>query len=246
MTISYTAQQLLQLRERTVKSMMRRVPISVYNDLKQLDICYVTPTHRGTTGGLRRQHWQPKTVESNSVTLGVPNLQRRIPTIIGNRPSAQPAKRVGTSPPLHLISVKLSSNPRTYLSKQVSLCLMNTRSIRNKTTEILDHVQEHDIDIVAMTETWLSNKDADLPVIKALTPPGYSLVHHPRSNRRGGGIGILHKDHIKATGKHTFNRIRSCEATSLKVTYHAKSITLLIIYRPPITRKNGSSVADFL
>ena len=124
MTISYTARRLLQLRERTVKSMMR-ITKTVYNDLKQLGICYVTPTHRGTTGGLRSQHWQPKTVESNSVTLGVPNLQRCIPTIIGNRPTAQPAERVGTSPPLHdnLIPVKLSSNPRTYLSKQVSLYL---------------------------------------------------------------------------------------------------------------------------
>ena len=116
--------------------------------------------------------------------------------------------------------MKLSSNPRTYLSKQVSLCLMNVRSIRNKTTDILDHVQEHDIDIVAMTKTWLSNKAADIPVIKTLTPPGYSLVHHPRSSRRGGGMGILHKDHIKATGKHIFNRIRSCEAMGVKLTYH--------------------------
>ena len=87
-----------------------------------------------------------------------------------------------------------------------------------------------------MTETWLSNKDADLPVIKALTRQGYSFI---RSNRRGGGIGILHKDYIKATGKHTFNRIRSCEAMSVKLTYHATSITLLVIYRPPTTSKNG-------
>ena len=114
-----------------------------------------------------------------------------------------------------------------------------------KTTDILDHVQEHDIDIVAMTETWLSNKDADLPVIQALTPQGYSFIHHPRSNRGGGGIGILHKDSIKATDKHTFSRIRSCEAMSVKLKYRAKSITLLVIYRPPTTSKNGS-VADFL
>ena len=133
MVIQYTNHELLQLREHTVKSLMR-VTKTVYNVLKQLDISYVTPTHRGTTGGLIREHWQPETVESNSVTLGVPNLQRRIPTIIGNRPTAHPAKRVGTSPLLHdnLISVQLSSNPRTYLSQQVSLCLMNARSIRNK------------------------------------------------------------------------------------------------------------------
>ena len=249
MVIKYTNYELLQLREHTVNSLMRETK-TVYNVLKQLDISYVTTTHRGTTGGLIRQHWQPETVESNSVglTLGVTNLQRRIPTIIGNRPTAHPAKRVGTSPLLHdnLISVQLSSNPRTYLSQQVSLCLLNARSIRNKTTDILDHVQQHDIDIVAMTETWLSNKDADLPVMQALTPQGYSFIHHPRSKRRGGGIGILRKDYIKATGKHTFNRIRSCEAMSVKLTYHAKSITLLVIYRPPPTSKNGSSAADFL
>ena len=122
-----------------------------------------------------------------------------------------------------------------HISKQVSLCLMNARSIRNKTTDNLDHVQEHDIDIVAMAETWLSNKDADLPAIKALTPPGYSLIHHPRSNRCGGGIAIL-QGSIKTTGKYIFNRIRSCEAMSATLTYHGKSITLLVIYRPPITK----------
>ena len=142
MVIQYTNHELLQLRKHTVKSLMR-VTKTVYNVLKQLDIAYVTSTHRCTTGGLIRQHWQPETVESNSVILGVPNLQRRIPKIIGNRPTAHAAKRMGTSPLLHdnLISVKLSSNPRTYLSKHVSLCLMNARSIRNKTTDILDHVQ---------------------------------------------------------------------------------------------------------
>ena len=65
--IQYTNHELLQLlRKKTVKSMMR-VTKTVYNDLKQMGICYVMPTHRETTSSLRNQHWQRKTAESNSV-----------------------------------------------------------------------------------------------------------------------------------------------------------------------------------
>ena len=42
-----------------------------------------------------------------------------------------------------------------------SLCVINTRSVRNKTTDILDYIHEHDLDIVATTDTWLTNKDSN-------------------------------------------------------------------------------------
>ncbi|KAK2174670.1 hypothetical protein NP493_781g00012 [Ridgeia piscesae] len=49
MVIEYTSYQLRQLCQRSTKSLMR-VSREVYYNLKQLDICYATPTHRGTTG----------------------------------------------------------------------------------------------------------------------------------------------------------------------------------------------------
>ena len=119
------------------------------------------------------------------------------------------------------------------------LCLVNTRSVRNRTTDILDHIHEHNLDSVALSETWLSTKDADLSVIRDFTPPGYKLIHHPRSSRRGGSIGtlhkdsiigILHKDSIKATVVNTFNDIRSFEPINLTLTSRGKSIILLVVY----------------
>ncbi|KAI0214517.1 putative RNA-directed DNA polymerase from transposon BS [Lamellibrachia satsuma] len=50
MVIVYTSHRLRQLCQRSTKSLMR-VSSAVYYDLKQLGICYATPTHRGTTGG---------------------------------------------------------------------------------------------------------------------------------------------------------------------------------------------------
>ena len=43
---------------------------------------------------------------------------------------------------------------------------MNTRSVRNKTTDILNYIHEHYLDIVVLSENWLSNKDPDLPLIR--------------------------------------------------------------------------------
>ena len=50
MVIAYTSHQFRQLCQRSTTSLMR-VSREVYYNLKQLDICYATPTHRLTTGG---------------------------------------------------------------------------------------------------------------------------------------------------------------------------------------------------
>ena len=64
---------------------------------------------------------------------------------------------------------------------------MNTRSVRNKAPFVKDYIDDHGIDIVALTETWLSDGE----VVDELTNGGYNLVHLPRKNRRGGGVGLL-------------------------------------------------------
>ena len=44
-----------------------------------------------------------------------------------------------------------------------------------------DYIDDNNIDIVALTETWLSDGE----VLNDLTNGGYNLVHLPRKNRRG-------------------------------------------------------------
>ena len=45
--------------------------------------------------------------------------------------------------------------------------------------------------------------------------------------------------------KKTFSNSHSFEAMSLKLTLYGKCVILLVVYRPPPNKKNGSSVVDF-
>ena len=74
--------------------------------------------------------------------------------------------------------------------KTTSLALINSRSVRNKADLIRDYIIDRDLDIVCITETWLSTSDTG--VINALTPEGYNFRHLPCTDR-GGGVGVLYK-----------------------------------------------------
>ena len=162
-----------------------------WNTTRELGIAVRRPTKCGCRGGRQRQH------------------QQTISTVIGHRP-ASPYVRVLSSQQHHdnLISVTVTSNPLICSTTTALLCIINTRSVRNKTTDILDHVHEHDLDIVAITKTWLTNKDSDVSVTRALVPPGYNFIHyHLKSSRLGGGIAMLHKEYVKATPLKTLSNI---------------------------------------
>ena len=72
-----------------------------------------------------------------------------------------------------------------------TLGLLNVRSLRKKADFITDYACENDIDILCLTETWLTDNDASL--ISAIVPHGYKFQHLPRNDRRGGGVGVLFK-----------------------------------------------------
>ena len=75
----------------------------------------------------------------------------------------------------------------------LNLGLVNARSIRNKTDLLIDHVIDADIDLLAITETWLSPEESEDKTIKDVTTDGYKFEHVPRKNRRGGAIGFLYR-----------------------------------------------------
>ena len=61
-----------------------------------------------------------------------------------------------------------------------TLGLANAHSVRNKADLLTDHVLEHNLDLVALFETWLSADANDKKTISDLTPAGYAFVHIPR------------------------------------------------------------------
>ena len=69
----------------------------------------------------------------------------------------------------------------------------------NKTADFKVELMEHNLDVCALTETWIREGD-DTTVIQ-MCPDGYSSVSIPREGRIGGGIAIVHKSDIKLRNK---------------------------------------------
>jgi len=122
---------------------------------------------------------------------------------------------------------------------------INIRSCRNKTQDVINIIDDHDIHILVITETWLSHP-CDDPIMKAMTPVGFEIKSFPRVGRTGGGIAILYKSSLvdKISFKpQTFN---SFEYAGFTLTNHQCKHYFHCVYRPPHSAKNRSTSSDFL
>ena len=118
------------------------------------------------------------------------------------------------------------------------MCLINSRSICNKTTILNELVLDNDLDIVAITETWLQKDDTFSA--SDMTPVGYSFKHIDRNIGRAGGVGLLHRSSISVT---VLNNNETINATTIEyikcsVTICKTNYTIIVIYRPPPTKTN--------
>ena len=84
----------------------------------------------------------------------------------------------------------------TFKDDGLRVCCINAQSCRNKALAIADHIIEHNIDVMAICETWLKYK-RDTSVIKDMLPNGYSIEHTPRPIGKGGGVAIIHRSSLK-------------------------------------------------
>ena len=107
--------------------------------------------------------------------------------------------------PLHPVTVTTFQHPRSALRcvplpdgcftfplvlpqpKTHRVCLFNARSAgtSRRRSHISTFIQDNNIDIMLLTETWL-RPAGDEAKIADLAPPGYSVLSFPRSARRSG------------------------------------------------------------
>ena len=131
-------------------------------------------------------------------------------------------------------------------ANNLRLGYINAQSCRTKTEEIKDLIEEKDIDIMFVVETWLK-PGRDNSFITEMTPPGYVINSVPRINRGGGGMAVLYKEHLQKyiSIKSSSNKL-TYEVLEVLFKYGDTSMQINCIYRTPYSKKNKYSIAHFL
>ena len=109
----------------------------------------------------------------------------------------------------------------------------NLRSVRQKSADLSDLISSKQIDILAMTETWLSSCDT-AACLADISHPVFSLSHCPRLSGRGGGVAFLVRETFKVEIMHT----PKFEAMCILVKHSSITANFICIYRPPGCAKN--------
>ncbi len=216
---------------------------TTWRELCRLGIANHEPTLRGCRAGVNKQRVittivgkrpasQEQQPRDRSALQLPPSL---IPTITGNRPSCTPTNRGITITNLCSVA-KLIPNTSSFV-------LLNARSVRNKTVKLNEFALENSVDLLAITETWLTKQD-ESPVINELCPPGYQFTSVPRPLSKGGGVGLLFRSTLDV--KQTSLQCTGTHLEFLSVFVKAESLMqLLIVYRPPPSTRNGLTTAGF-
>ena len=136
---------------------------------------------------------------------------------------------------------------KTTTVTDVRIGVMNVQSLGNKLDCVIDHITDNRIDIVGITETWLSNDDKNnMSVVNTCLNNGYTLLHRPRNTgRRGGGVGVLINNQINVNSRMigVNPEITSFESMEVVITVGSITIRLSVIYHWLDT--NGSERKQF-
>lgn len=167
---------------------------------------------------------------------------RPIPTIVSVRDEPGQTHNNGHNPK-NLSCVQPAKLRPTNMSQSLlSFCLMNTRSVRNKTAMLMDYICDLKADLYAMTETWLTENDASVRV--ELIPDGYNLLDQPQVGRRGGGTGLLYRNDLRVK-KVESGEENSFEFSEWIISSIGHDIRLFVTYRLPYSDEHQVPTSVF-
>jgi len=130
------------------------------------------------------------------------------------------------------------------IQRSSKLCLLNCRSVCNKSLILNDYIIENEVELLCITETWLNKNNLNMQLtINEMTPKGYVFHHVPR-NSRGGGVGLLYKKSLDLK-KITISKFKSFEIMGMLLNASPTPTSIFVLYRPPPSNKNKLSNAMF-
>ena len=130
-----------------------------------------------------------------------------------------------------------------------SLGLWNARSLNGKSAILSDCILSKKIDIMVLTETWFKGNDRDVITIAEINNilPDHQLIHRPRSGAcRGGGVCVMLRKGLKVMQNTSQLQFASFESLDVTISSGNTPLRLIVVYRPPPSKKNNLSVDVFM
>ena len=190
---------------------------------------------RGTRGGRNRRHRRITTV------IDVFDRSARADTCRGlesaDRDPEMPAPPADTPLPHTRSIIKRDAK----VSRKMKLMVMNVQSVGENAFIIREIIEEENVDIAFITETWFN--EGDNTRLEAMKPNSFGkAVSFPRIGR-GGGIAIISK---QAPFSSSIDDFPTFEATQSNLRFNNNNYVFFCIYRPPPSKKNKLTVSDFI
>ena len=161
------------------------------------------------------------------------NLFHKIKTVIHRlRKWYRQAQMNSTCGNTNIITVELTPKETHKMSDWLHYGLGNCHPVVNKTQSIKVEINNNNLDLCVLMETWL--KPDDMLTAHQIFLIGYKAICILRTGRTGGGIVLVHRadNNIKLDKIHTKSKMEG-----VTFMYHCPSYNhhLTVVYRPPDT-----------
>jgi len=147
--------------------------------------------------------------------------------------------------------VEINPGPVTPVNtvNELSFGCLNARSARNKAALIHDLINDSQLDILTLTETWFRPDDPP-SITDDAAPDGFTIrnvirrrpsLHHKSSPNRlsiGGGLAVIYRNDLPVSPHTPVDRLPSVSSFELqlvRIGCFNPATTLINIYRPPST-----------
>ena len=121
---------------------------------------------------------------------------------------------------------------KTETNNKLSCMYFNARSIVNKLDELEIYTKEEELDIIGVTETWLT----DEILTSEFSLEGYTLLRKDRNDvakTRGGGVALYVKNEINIIERDDINAQLFPESLWCELVFKGEKTLLGVCYRPP-------------
>ena len=142
----------------------------------------------------------------------------------------------------NLRQVDTTNEVNQHVIEKFRFATVNTRSVKPKEDMILEALNEHQIDLLVTTETWLRDTDDDQQWLlgSELNRNGFQTVPVNRKNKKGGGLALTIKDNIKVSHENSAE-YKSFEHAIWNISHKTMpTFTVVAIYHPPSTCQDST------